>query len=806
MLRMAYIKNPQYNPNDPKSMRYINVPDAPMSPVAPKAPNMSVLPPATPAPNQSVAPMSVAPKVTAPVPNAPTPNMSVAPPAPTTMPNYDVLKPNTDTAVKSTTLFGTTKAQPTNPYAAITGNPGTTENPGNPGTPSGSAPPPSTGGAPTLDDAQRNSISNLINSNRPFNETDARNYAYATGASDYRQFIGKTGSQITGVGSQGGTANPTGEGLDTNPNPNNPNGMSDRDLAIAAGRAGISVDDYIAAVQGKSPQTQEEYDAIRNRLGIPGLIDETYKKPQKSTVDIYNEFYNLSGLDTVKQKISAIDEEIAQKRRDLVTATGELQNNPWLSQATRTGRLRILTQLAEADINNSLLNRQQYLDQYNDGVAKVEDYVKRNVYDQGQERELNVDKLNYLLSEAERQDKAAQAKTKAQALRYLPDYLTSKADNSTQFNTGSIQEYRFYEQQERAAGRTPMSYDDYQTMDANRKAQITKLNSQGLDSATAGRVDRIVGGFDNEPIVKGYNTIQEGYNFMNSVPNDTKNPADQQGLIYAFAKIMDPNSVVREGEYATVQKYAQSWATTYGFNAARIFSNSPFLTPAAIQNMKNTIEKKYQASSAQYNNLVDEYGRRVNKITGQNDGKDYLTNYAGSATAPPDLKTYYQKNPQKQAQINTLINQGLSDEDILQVMGASTFKSPPSTGVNGSAALQTVTKKYPEGTKGGQCGVFAHKIVEFPPIGDAKSEKFASVDKFGIPAAKWRQSPQIGDVIVTDESKQYGHVAVVNAIMPDGSLRLTESNFRGKESVSHDRTLPINSPKIYGAFRGKLKA
>lgn len=128
-----------------------------------------------------------------------------------------------------------------------------------------------------------------------------------------------------------------------------------------------------------------------------------------------------------------------------------------------------------------------------------------------------------------------------------------------------------------------------------------------------------------------------------------------------------------------------------------------------------------------------------------------------------------------------------------------------SGGALNTAALAKVTQKYPEGSQGGQCGIFAHKIVEFPPIGDAKSEKFASVDKFGIPADQWRQSPRVGDVIVTSESSRYGHVAVVNKILPDGSLRLTESNFKGKESVSHDRILALNSPKIYGAFRGKLK-
>lgn len=134
------------------------------------------------------------------------------------------------------------------------------------------------------------------------------------------------------------------------------------------------------------------------------------------------------------------------------------------------------------------------------------------------------------------------------------------------------------------------------------------------------------------------------------------------------------------------------------------------------------------------------------------------------------------------------------------------FSGPLSTGINGSTPLSSTYKKYPEGAEGGQCGVFAHKVVDFPPVGNSKAEKFASVDKFGIPAAEWQKNIHIGDVLITNESSKYGHVAVVNKINPDGTVRLTESNFKGKETVSHDRTLPANSPKIYGAIRGTLKA
>lgn len=159
---------------------------------------------------------------------------------------------------------------------------------------------------------------------------------------------------------------------------------------------------------------------------------------------------------------------------------------------------------------------------------------------------------------------------------------------------------------------------------AARKAAADASN----DKKTNSQVDRIVAQFDAHPITKRFTIMQEGRNFAKSLKPDTKNPADDQGLLYAFAKIMDPESVVREGEYATVQKYSQAWAETFGFNVQRILSNQEFLTPQARANLKNTIETKYGATKNSYKNLAKEFGRKINRHTRSADGEDYLVNYS----------------------------------------------------------------------------------------------------------------------------------------------------------------------------------
>lgn len=169
-----------------------------------------------------------------------------------------------------------------------------------------------------------------------------------------------------------------------------------------------------------------------------------------------------------------------------------------------------------------------------------------------------------------------------------------------------------------------------------------------LPAATVRRIDAKAKGFDQQPAVKNTQLMAEASSFADSLDVNTTNPAADIGLIYAFAKAMDPNSVVREGEYATVQKYAQSWAESFRFNAQRIFSNTAFLTPEARMNMKKIIRSKFLAGKNQYDALRKSYADQINSITKAQDGDSYLTDYGAAfpkdaaAAATPGAAPSYQ--------------------------------------------------------------------------------------------------------------------------------------------------------------------
>lgn len=149
----------------------------------------------------------------------------------------------------------------------------------------------------------------------------------------------------------------------------------------------------------------------------------------------------------------------------------------------------------------------------------------------------------------------------------------------------------------------------------------------GLTSATATAVRSKVGKFGSEPIVQNFATIQDGYVFTQSIDSNTTNPADDQALIYSLAKTLDPGSVVREGEYATAQKYAQSWAKAYGKGVTQAIAGTGFLSKEARENIKTVIETKYNSSKRSYDNLYNNYVQGINSLTGRGDGAQFLTDY-----------------------------------------------------------------------------------------------------------------------------------------------------------------------------------
>jgi len=128
-----------------------------------------------------------------------------------------------------------------------------------------------------------------------------------------------------------------------------------------------------------------------------------------------------------EQKIQDLNTQIEKAKADYLTATGNVNENPWLSEASRVGRISRLDQQAQQEINNLLSEQSQYQDIYKNGLAEINNVVTLHSNDFQTNQQLNTAKLNYLLGLAEKTATATQAQATNKVYQYLPDYLTAKA-------------------------------------------------------------------------------------------------------------------------------------------------------------------------------------------------------------------------------------------------------------------------------------------------------------------------------------------------------------------------------------------
>ena len=167
---------------------------------------------------------------------------------------------------------------------------------------------------------------------------------------------------------------------------------------ISGLRSSSGMPDTSGAVTGV--QTAE--DKVAQSLGYKSYQDAVTAltaTPSKSETDLYNSAYSAAGLDGLQNTITG-------RQNDLATAQNKINDNPWLDEASRTGRNNTVTTLANADIKN-------YQTEYTNKLKEVQDLVTREVADGTANTAANKAKLAALESQAKQLATEAAATTKA---------------------------------------------------------------------------------------------------------------------------------------------------------------------------------------------------------------------------------------------------------------------------------------------------------------------------------------------------------------------------------------------------------
>lgn len=164
--------------------------------------------------------------------------------------------------------------------------------------------------------------------------------------------------------------------------------------------------------------------------------------------------------------------------------------------------------------------------------------------------------------------------------------------------TSDQQELVQINKERETAGQPKLTLEEYQTSKTGRGTNAFNME-QGLNQQ-----------YTNADPLKSYQTIRNGYEKVRSA-GKLKTGAGDVSMIFAYMKILDPTSVVREGEFATAQNTAgipQTITNLYNQAVSGVRlgdeQRKEFITAA---------DKIYEDASSNLDALNEQYSARANE-------------------------------------------------------------------------------------------------------------------------------------------------------------------------------------------------
>ncbi len=142
--------------------------------------------------------------------------------------------------------------------------------------------------------------------------------------------------------------------------------------------------------------------------------------------------------------------------------------------------------------------------------------------------------------------------------------------------------------------------------------------------------------FAAQPIVKDYNEILSQKGAIDSyIQNGVGGPADL-ALVFSFMKGLDPQSVVRETEYANAAKSGNIFQGIYAKYNGYFKENGGFLPENVKKEFSNLVNQKLAVKEAQYTNAKKYYEDIAMRqgLDPRNVVVDYASGAVKSATSP----------------------------------------------------------------------------------------------------------------------------------------------------------------------------
>lgn len=234
-------------------------------------------------------------------------------------------------------------------------------------------------------------------------------------------------------------------------------------------------------VSGIGPQTLSREQALAPETPIPEAqaIEGQVVPPSPRFIDTYRNIYDQLGLGDIRSQIESTGTQLQELQDKKVDEISQVNENPWFTEGQRQDRVNAINRRYEQREGNLLNRIQLFQSTFEQGRQEAQFIASQTAQEQRAETEFQRGLVESQL-EAERKlrEKGEEILSVADARALGVPYGTTIAEArrlgvvpeaEEKLAPGIVGEYQFYAQQEQAAGRQPLSFDEYQTRDANRK-------------------------------------------------------------------------------------------------------------------------------------------------------------------------------------------------------------------------------------------------------------------------------------------------------------------------------------------------
>lgn len=266
--------------------------------------------------------------------------------------------------------------------------------------------------------------------------------------------------------------------------------------------------------------------------------------------------------------------------------------------------------------------------------------------------------------------------------------------------------------------------------------------------------------------------------------------AASQGILVAFQKLLDPQSVVRESEYARSGNGQSLWDRMKG-TWQKLEQGGAGVTIEGLRDFTRTANTFLDG----YSNSALKHAKRMEVIAGRQGldlGSILTEDMIGLLTddrpaSYTDVQSWLDTEPANEDLItNTIREQNLNQDEALQLINRIQERSSFSNvGSDTNQATFDKVATKDEGDKGGQCGRFVNDITDLG-VGDSFQSKMAKMD----PTIT---TPAPG-MVFTMPYKDTGHCGFIVDVEGDNAI-VKDSNWSLDEKVK-THTIPLS--KITG--------